>query len=154
MENIFKAVFTGDLRLISELLKLGIDIDTQDKDKRTPLIHAVIDNKIDIIKALIKNNANMNIQDSIGYSALHYAAQNYYIDIAKLLLVNNATVDIQDVYGNTPLFRAVFNSHGKGEMIDLLISYGANKKLKNKYSVSPLDLANTIGNYDIVKFLD
>lgn len=153
VDNIFKVIFSGTNQQLIELIKAGTDINIQDKDKRTPLIQATIDNKIDKMIILINNGADVNIQDSLGYAALNYAAQNYLIDACKLLLENKAAVDIQDVHGNTPLFRAVFNSKGRGEIINLLRSFGADINLKNKHGVSPLQLANTIGNFDVTQFM-
>ena len=62
-------------------------------------------------------------------------------------------MDAPDVNGNTPLSNAVFDSRGRDQMIKLLLSFGANKTLKNKHGVSPEDLAKSIGNYDVSKFL-
>jgi ankyrin repeat protein len=52
-----------------------------------------------------------------------------------------------------PLSHAVFESRGRGEMIRLLLSFGADKALKNKHGVSPENLARTIANYDVSIFL-
>lgn len=153
MDNIFKMIFSGTTQHLIEEIEEGSDINAQDKDKRTPLIQATIDNQIDKMIILIRNGANVNIQDSLGYTALHYASQNFLIDACKLLLENKATVDIQDIHGNTPLFRAVFNSKGRGEIIGLLRSFGADINLNNRHGVSPLQLANTIGNFDIKQFM-
>ena len=119
-----------------------------------PLVEAVIGNNAETIKALLSSGVDVDQQDKIGYTALHYAAQNYLLDIALLLLEHKASVDAKDNYGNTPLFRAVFNSKGRGDMIQLLLRFGADKNLKNNHGVSPLELAKTIANYSIVQFFD
>ena len=49
---------------------------------------------------------------------------------------------------------AVFNSMGKGEMIKLLLAKRADKDLKNKHEVSPRELASTIGNYNVLQFIE
>jgi len=122
------------------------------KKKNIPLIEAVIDNRLDEVRAMLANNVDVDQQDEIGYTALHYAAQNYLVDIALFLLEHKASVDVKDSYGNTPLFRAVFNSKGRGEMIKLLLRFGADKNLKNNHGVSPIDLAGTIANYQVAPF--
>ena len=73
----------------------------------------------------------VDIQDSVGWCALHYAAQVNSYSSCKLLLDNGATVDIQDVYGNTPLSKAVFNSIGNGEVVELLRLSGADINLNS-----------------------
>lgn len=152
MEDIFKAIFREDKDFLEKNINRNT-INIQDKDGRTPLIHAVVDDKLNIIKLLVEKGADINIQDSVGYTALHYASQNFSLETLKILLDNGAKIDIQDVHGNTPLFRAVFNSKGRGEVINLLLEYGANKYIENKYGVSPLKLSETIGNYDVKQFL-
>jgi ankyrin repeat protein len=129
-------------------------LSSKDKEGRTPLINATIENQYDTVKVLIEKRANVNEQDNNGYSALHFASQNYYINIAKLLIESNADVNIKDLHGNTPLFRAVFNSMGRGEMISLLLTNGADKNSCNKHGISPLKLADTIGNYNVINFFE
>lgn len=150
---IFKIIAIGTKLQLSELIKGGANVNVQDEDKRTPLIHAVIENKIEMVKLLVENAADINIQDSLGYTALHYASQSYFVEVCRVLLENKANVDVKDNYGNTPLFRAVFNSGGKGEIIGLLRSYNADINLKNHSGVSPLDLANTIANYNVKQYM-
>lgn len=64
-----------------------------------------------------------------------------------------AEVDLKDNYGNTPLSRAVFNSQGRGGIVKLLIKYNADINLKNKSGISPLDLANSIANYNVKQYM-
>lgn len=152
MDKIFTIIHNESIEELLKLLQTGININIQDKEKKTLLIHAVINNKLEMVRLLISKGIDLNIQDSLGYTALHYAVQNYNIDAVELLLSNKARVDVQDKCGNTPLFRAVFNSRGRGEVIKLLLANGANRNLTNNYGISPLNLANTISNYGINKF--
>lgn len=73
---------------------------------------------------------------------------------ARALLEAGARVDSVDNYGNTPLWRAVFGSCGRGDMIQLLLAAGANPHAKNLSGVSPFDLASSIGNYDVKQFFE
>lgn len=150
---IFNAVLARDLDALEELLKAGEDVNGRDRDGRTPLIHAAIDKDLDLAMFLLDRKADVNVADSRGWTALHFAAQEFDDKIASTLLKHGAKVDAQDEDGNTPLNNAVFNSRGRGEVIKLLLAYEANKNLKNKHGVSPLDLANEIANFDVAKFL-
>jgi uncharacterized protein len=51
--------------------------------------------------------------------------------------------------GVTRRYGEQFLLPGKGEMIRLLLDAGADRNLKNSSGVSPLELAATIGNYDV-----
>jgi ankyrin repeat protein len=149
--NLSKQVNTAEILNILDSLE---NIDLRDSDERTPLINAACYNQQSILENLIKRGADINLQDKIGCTALHASAKNGFIEIAKILLSFGAKVDLIDKYGNTPLSDAVFYSNGTGELIKLLLSYGADKNLKNFSGVSPLELANNIGNYNISQFFN
>jgi len=83
---------------------------------------------------------------------LHLACQEGATAAASLLLDAGANVDQPNKHGNTPLFVAVFNSRGRGDVIRLLRSRGANPLYVNKAGQTPLGLAQTIGNYDVAQF--
>ncbi len=66
-----------------------------------------------------------------------------------MLLRAGARVDLPDGNGNTPLWRAVFASEGRGELIRLLRDAGADPFRPNLHGRTPLGLARLIGNYDV-----
>lgn len=127
---------------------------TIDRAGRNEFINAVIDGKSDRVTELIKSGVDLNFTDNAGWTALHFCCQSDYYEIAQWLLSAGAAVDPQDKYGNTPLFRAVFNARGNDRMIKLLLSYGADRHLKNFHGNSPWNLAEKISNYDLKPFFD
>jgi ankyrin repeat protein len=147
------AVFNGDLVAVQRAIAQGDDVNTRDRDGRSPLFQSVVDGNLAIAVELIKNGANVNALDKYLESPLHFAARENQVELASLLLKHGARVDVQDSQGNTPLFRAVFSSRGRGEMIRLLLAHSADKTLKNKHGVSPEELAGTIANFDVARFL-
>lgn len=150
---IHKAVMAGSLSDLRAAIANGSDVNAIDREGRSALFYAVQDGNVSVVDELLKNGANVNIKDSALETPLHFAARSYQFDAAKLLLDNGAIVDAQDANGNTPLSRAVYDSKGRGSVIQLLLSFGSDKFLKNSYGMSPLDLANSIGNYDVKSFL-
>lgn len=153
MSRLIDAVFRNDEAEVQFLLKERERLEEVDGDKRTALIHAVIDNKIKMVECLIDAGANINVRDVLGCVPLYYAADRYYVEIASLLISKGVIVDSEDVYGNTPLCKAVFNSRGRGEMIRLLLAAGADMNYRNKNNKTPLDLAKLISNYPVLQFM-
>jgi len=147
------AVFNGDLIALQRAIARGDDVNDRDHDGRSPLLQSVVDGNVAIAVELIKNGADVNAQDKDLESPLHFAAREHQVELASLLLRHGARVDVQDSQGNTPLFRAVFSSRGRGEMIRLLLAHSADKTLKNKHGVSPEGLAETIANFEVARFL-
>ena len=76
------------------------------------------------------------------------------MDVAAALIKAGAELELQDTFGNTPLSDAVFESRGRGDMIQLLLANGADKEKKNRQGISPLALARSIANYDVKQFLE
>jgi ankyrin repeat protein len=71
----------------------------------------------------------------------------------RILLRAGARVDAQDTRGNTPLWRAVFESRGRGDTIQALLAAGANPDLPNQSGVTPGQLAERIANFDVAQFM-
>lgn len=153
VDLVHKAVMRHSLPEVTQAIAQGGCVDALDREGRTPLFYAAKDGDSAIAGELIRNGANVNAQDKTLETPLHFAARAYQPEVAELLLKCGASVDAQDAHGNTPLSRAIFDSKGRGQVIKLLLSFGANKALKNKHGVSPEDLAKSIGNYDVNTFL-
>lgn len=153
--SLIQLVLAGQMDDVLKALALaeGADLDQVDKDGRTALMHATISNSVDIVRGLIMKGASIDMQDKNGYSAIHFAAQAYALPMVDILLSNGARVDVQDSHGNTPLGKALFASRGRGDVVRRLIGSGANINCKNKYGVSPLDLAKLCANYNLLDLL-
>jgi hypothetical protein len=149
---ILEAIFQNDFKKTNEILKNGIDPNIRDFNGRTPLFQAIVEGNVEIVQELLKFGAEINIHDNAGNTPLHFAANEYQISIAKILIDKGATVDAVDFHGNTPLSNAVYYSKGRGEMILLLLEKSADKTYKNKHGISPEKLADSIANYNVIKF--
>ena len=103
-----------------------------------PLCEAVIHNDLESLNRLIEEGIDINGVDYNHITALCYAVNRGNIPMAKILLDNGADIEFRDPYGNTPLLQACSKFMTNGEdMINLLISYGADINAKNYYDVSP-----------------
>jgi ankyrin repeat protein len=153
MNPLFDAVFRHDKHYLEQLIATGITLDETDDDGRTALIHATIEADLEAVRVLIRAGARVNLADAHGFTPLHFAAQNHHLSVARELILGGAVVDAADQYGNTPLWRAVFDSRGRGQMIHLLLEAGARPDVPNHSGVSPEDLANAIGNFNVKQFL-
>ncbi|MBT2502387.1 ankyrin repeat domain-containing protein [Curtobacterium sp. ISL-83] len=103
---------------------------------------------------LIAAGAVVDAPDYLQFTPLHFAAQEFSVEVATILLDAGAQVNARNVYGNNPLFTAVFNSRGRGELVQLLLSRGADAAAVNNAGQSPIGLARLIGNYDVLQFFE
>lgn len=149
------AIMSGETDKIRQNIAADKNVVTlRDKLGRTLLMEAAIFKREDIAKLLIENGGEINAQDKKGWTALHFAVQSYLPNLVKLLIDKGAHIDPQDDYGNTPLFKAVIQSAGRGEIIRLLLTAGANRNLANKSGNSPYKLAQEITNFDLKQFFE
>jgi ankyrin repeat protein len=147
-----QAVLGRDAQALAAAIAAGEDVDQPDKDGRTPLHHAAINGDVDAATQLIAAKADVSARDAAGWAPLHFAAGGWHLAVAELLIEAGAAVDPEDSNGNTPLFRAVFESRGRGEMIQLLLRRGADRSHANKHGMSPAALATNIANYDVSRW--
>lgn len=151
---IFESVLSGDLEKLRHALASQENINSVDQDGRTALFYAATSGRTDLISELIRNGSVIDAQDNAGKTPLHLAVIQWQVESVKMLLESGAKVDSLDFHGNSPLSDAVFYSQGKGDLIRLLLDHGANPVLRNKYGVSPKELAETISNYDVRQFFN
>jgi ankyrin repeat protein len=123
-----------------------------DRAGRTPLHYAALEGNIGEILRLLADDLDPNTPDSKGFVALHFAAQEYQVAAARALLQGGARVDAVNAYGNTPLWTAVFNSQGRGEIIALLRLAGADPAHVNNAGRTPVELAHTIASSDVAQY--
>ncbi|MDC9824318.1 ankyrin repeat domain-containing protein [Devosia sp. ZB163] len=149
---VHQAVLFDSLEDLLAAIDRGEPVDAEDRQGRTALFYSVQRGNVLVVSALIAAGVQVNVKDRNGETPLHFAAREQHPEIVDLLLVAGAEIDPVDRHGNTPLFRAVFDSRGRGAVIKQLLDAGADWSLSNLHGVSPLELAKSIANHDVVQF--
>jgi ankyrin repeat protein len=87
--------------------------------------------------------------DPDGKTALHHAIDLAATDAVRVLIDGGADVNALDRWDNSPLWRAVYQTPGTTDIIELLLQNGADPTVKNRHGVSPIDLAHSLaGDHD------
>ena len=70
----------GDLKVVQDLLDLGVDIESSDCDKHTGLINSASNGHLKVVSELLDGGAKVNATDKDGYTALTWAVSKgtYY----------------------------------------------------------------------------
>lgn len=88
----------------------GIKVDVGNKDRETPLFHALrhFDTDPELVKLLLKCGASVRKKNKFEQYPLHLAAFHCNVHIIKMLLDCGARVNVIDKKGLTPLRIAVY----------------------------------------------
>jgi ankyrin repeat protein len=122
---------SGSPSLTKILIEANSDINKQNTYGNTPLLAAALAGNVESTKYLILAGANPNAQNNKGSTALHFIcySESSDISVAQVLIEAHADVNIRDHKGMTPLLACV--TTGKQQLIDLLISKGADRTAIN-----------------------
>jgi ankyrin repeat protein len=125
----------GHERIIRVLLLRGnMDVNHQDSDGRTPLIHAIIENHDSVVRLLLSHGARIGVYDREGRSGLHWAVLHRRFGILQHLLDHRAKyersldLDAYDNAGWTPLHMSVDRAFEAGVL--MLLQGGADVNAK------------------------
>ncbi|XP_061520991.1 histone-lysine N-methyltransferase EHMT2 [Phycodurus eques] len=142
----------GLLEVCYILLQAGAQIDAQDKDLRTPLLEAIVNNHTQVARYLIQNGACVYNVEEDGYTGLHHAAKQGNLEIVNILLeTGQVDVNSQDNGGWTPIIWAAEHKHV--EVIKVLLNRGADVTINDKELNICLHWAAYAGNVDIAEMV-
>uniref|UniRef100_A0A3P9N190 Euchromatic histone-lysine N-methyltransferase 2 n=1 Tax=Poecilia reticulata TaxID=8081 RepID=A0A3P9N190_POERE len=142
----------GLLEVCYMLIQAGAQVDAKDKDLRTPLLEAVINNHVDVARYLIQNGACVYHIEEDGYTGLHHAAKLGNLEIVNMLLeTGQVDVNAQDNGGWTPIIWAAEHKHV--QVIKSLLNRGADVSIKDKELNVCLHWAAYAGNIDIAELV-
>jgi hypothetical protein len=158
--ELLEAAFMADVERVTLLLNLDphvlssrspVLVDRVEEYGRTPLLACGLDpqhnsrGRLDkqctiIAEMLHKAGANMTHQDREGWDALAHGAVRGLVHYCRYLLqFAHVPVDTKDQNGRTALMKAA--AHGYVEVVDLLLSVGANVSSKDSKGQSALHFA-------------
>lgn len=142
------------MELIEALIDSGANINQVNHDGETPLFTAVKLNSEDKVEYLLENNANPNAKNIEGCSPLHFAAEIGNEAIVEALLMNGAYVNNRDDMDECALYWAVrFGGSQGARIIQLLVEHGAMLEIYNEDGETPLDLAVSLEDKEIIECL-
>jgi ankyrin repeat protein len=112
------------MQVVEALLKWGVEVDSHDKNNRTPLHLSSEHGYLKAVRLLLDYGADANAQDKDNITPLHLASNNGRMQTVQLLLDRGADAKARDKYDRTPLDLASENRHLK---IVQLLSNGADE---------------------------
>jgi hypothetical protein len=100
------AASLGSLKFIYLLTDSGVQIDQRDAKNRTPLMHAVENNRVDAVAILLDLGADIDLVDDNKESALWRAVKQENEDLVKILVDRGANVNTENKEGISVVYYA------------------------------------------------
>jgi ankyrin repeat protein len=125
-----------------------------DRAGRSELHYAAFEGRAaDVAAYLQEHGDEVNSADKSGFTALHFAAQEQHAAVAVVLIEAGADLNARNRFGNTPLSVALFAVRDRdGAVVRALLDAGADPDVENNYGVSARGLAETVANFDLMRF--
>jgi ankyrin repeat protein len=117
MTPLMVAVWHQQEPTVRTLLKLGADVNHQDKEGDTAVHGAAFYGNTKILYLLLNAKANPNLQNRLGGTALMWAASYGHDEIVGMLLSKGADAKIRDVDGVTAAGWAAKNGRSNLEIL-------------------------------------
>jgi ankyrin repeat protein len=136
--NYEQTLLNENIKMMTTLIKLGLDVNAQCSCKKTALHLASELDDDAIVKFLLTQKANIDLTDAFGRNALHFALKNseVKIEIVKALINKGIDVETRDMDGKTPLHLCCREGHQ--EALEKLLGHGLDVKVVTKHKINLL----------------
>lgn len=129
-DALLSACWWDHTKIVPDLIKAGANVNVEDGNRMTPLMHAVDNHNIKILNMLLKAGAGADHRDDLGMSALMAAANDGHADMIEILVKAGGRVNARDIWGSTPLTFAA--QHGHLHAVEALLKHGARTRTKGR----------------------
>ncbi len=146
------AAIAGNTDIGRMLIEDDADTKARGSNGWSPLMVAAAKGHSPFVRLLLENGADVNAIDVYGWTPLARASFEKRNEVVGIIVsVPGADIDARDDQGATALHHAA--SVGAIRIIELLLSAGANRNIKDFKELTPLDRARAGGYTEIVTLL-
>jgi ankyrin repeat protein len=134
-----KAIADGDVDIVRQFIKSGMDVNQPLDKGETPLHLAAAENRTAVVELLLQSGAQPNARRKDTYTPLREAVGSGNIQIVELLLQAGVSIEDTSTDQDTPLLLAL--TWEKNGLARYLIQHRANVNAKGAWRKSPLHYA-------------
>jgi ankyrin repeat protein len=141
----------GLLSVVKSLILKGVDIESKDTVKRTPLSHAAEKGHEKVVQVLLESGAEASCRDLNGWTALSYAMMYGHAGVAKLLMGHGVDTTVNHLNREKYIWNASWR--GFKDVVNLLLEKGVEVDTKDSYRRTPLWYSAGKGHLGVVELL-
>lgn len=125
------------------------------REKESTALHLAADEgNAECVNLLLTKGADAKVKNHRGFTPLHLASRTSSLECVELLLrLGNADSNAEDFDHRTPLHAAVGKADSAFDILETLVSWGANVNAKDVYGFTALHLAALDGLAHCVEML-
>uniref|UniRef100_K9IKL3 Ankyrin repeat, SAM and basic leucine zipper domain-containing protein 1 n=2 Tax=Desmodus rotundus TaxID=9430 RepID=K9IKL3_DESRO len=151
-ETFKKALTTGDISLVQELLNSGISVDSSFRYGWTPLMYAASVSNVELVRVLLDRGANANFdkekQTILITACSARGSEEQIVKCVELLLSRNADPNVACRRLMTPIMYAARGGHP--QVVALLVAHGAEVNTQDENGYTALTWAARQGHKNVV----
>uniref|UniRef100_A0A669EYA7 Euchromatic histone-lysine N-methyltransferase 2 n=1 Tax=Oreochromis niloticus TaxID=8128 RepID=A0A669EYA7_ORENI len=142
----------GLLEVCYMLIQAGAQVDAQDKDLRTPLLEAIINNHVEVARYLVQNGADVTINDKVDFyhKLCKSARYNFFVQAGGVCIhsfyFKQSRLSHQEL--NVCLHWAAYA--GNVDIAELVLNAGCSLSSVNVHGDTPLHIAAREGYLECV----
>ncbi len=148
--RVFEACYSGSINVLHQWLDCGVDVGSCVIADGSTLLHACVSRDTHALLDVVLSSCNssvVNTKSLSGLTALHLASMQNRVSCTKLLLSHSADINAtagESCDNNTPLI--ICAAHSSQDVLELLLSAGANAFAVNRLGLNAIHVAAAAGN--------
>jgi len=105
------AAAQGNIDSLKQHLEQGIDINVRNRQKRTAILIAAMNDQYEAVQFLVDAGANVDLQDETCFNPFLYGCINNKLELVKMMIKANTDIDLLTRFGGVGITPASEKGH-------------------------------------------
>ncbi|MGG4498061.1 ankyrin repeat domain-containing protein [Brevibacillus reuszeri] len=105
------AAAQGNIDSLKQHLEQGIDINVRNRQKRTAILIAAMNDQYEAVQFLVDAGANVDLQDETCFNPFLYGCINNKLELVKMMIQANTDIDLLTRFGGVGITPASEKGH-------------------------------------------
>ncbi|WP_152395701.1 ankyrin repeat domain-containing protein [Paenibacillus guangzhouensis] len=111
VQQFLEAAAQGDVATLKKCLEQGIDINVRNKQKRTAVLIAAMNDHLKAVSFLVEAGANVDLQDETCFNPFLFGCINGKLELVKLMIKANTNIELLTRFGGVGITPASEKGH-------------------------------------------